>query len=162
MATVAQPPYWGTVLREGSRGPDVSLVQRWLNGLRGRWPAIRRLAVDGRYGANTASAVRTFQLLTGLSEDGEVGEDTWNELYTQYTDVNGLGEIYPGIPMRTGQQGATVQSAQTLLKDTVPSLSADGYFGRATRQAVIAFQLTRRLTPDGIIGPRTWDSLYGS
>lgn len=43
----AQPVYNGSVLRSGSSGPDVALVQRWLNGLHSRWPSIGGLTVDG-------------------------------------------------------------------------------------------------------------------
>ncbi len=35
----------------------------------------------------------------------------------------------------------------------------DGYFGELTRQAVIAFQTDQLLTPDGIVGPRTYAAL---
>lgn len=161
MATIAQPPYWGSVLRSGSAGPDVSLVQRWLNNAHDRWPAIRRVAVDGRYGEATTAAVKTFQLLSGLSDDGHVGAETWNALYAQHAQQTGSGEIYPGTAMRSGSSGATVKSAQTILKDTVPSLNADGRFGPATKRAVEIYQLTHNLNADGVIGPATWASLYG-
>ncbi|MBA2734757.1 MAG: peptidoglycan-binding protein, partial [Acidobacteria bacterium] len=32
-------------------------------------------------------------------------------------------------------------------------------FGAKTEAAVRAFQRTHRLTPDGIVGPRTWRAL---
>lgn len=35
----------------------------------------------------------------------------------------------------------------------------DGIFGRATHDAVIAFQARRRLAPDGIVGPSTYSAL---
>lgn len=158
---MAQPAYWGTALRSGSAGPDVALVQRWLNSARSQWPAIRSVSVDGRYGANTTAAVKTFQLLNGLSDDGVVGQNTWDALYDHHAQQHGAGEIYPGIALRSGHHGAAVQSAQTILKDTVPSLNPDGRFGPATKRAVEVYQLTRRLLPDGVIGPRTWASLYG-
>ena len=40
----------------------------------------------------------------------------------------------------------------------VPS---DGRFGVGTKAAVVAFQRTRGLTPDGIVGPKTWVELLG-
>ena len=36
----AQPPFYGTVLKNGSRGPDCAMVQTWINGLQGRWPSL--------------------------------------------------------------------------------------------------------------------------
>lgn len=36
---------------------------------------------------------------------------------------------------------------------------ADGVFGSGTHNAVIAFQKAKRLTVDGIVGPKTWAAL---
>ena len=55
---MAEPAFFGTILRRGSSGPDVALVQRWLNSAHDRYPAINTVSVDGRYGAATVSAVR--------------------------------------------------------------------------------------------------------
>ena len=152
MASSAMPPYGGAVLRDGSRGPDVALVQRWLSGV----------AVDGRFGSRTDAAVRRFQRLSGLTVDGEVGPETWDALYESWAVRNGAGEIWPGIPMRTGQSGATVKSAQQRLKTLVPDLTADGKYGTRTKEAVTAWQAVHGLTTDGILGRRTWTSLYSS
>lgn len=161
MALIATPPYWGVVLQNGSSGPDVALIQRWLNGVRSRWPSIRALTVDGKFGSNTNSAVRTFQALEGITVDGKVGNTTWNYLGGEYAGLFGAGEIYPGISMRNGNQGATVKSAQVRLKATVPSLVADGKFGSKTENATRTYQTIHGLSVDGIIGKNTWASLYG-
>ena len=42
-----------------------------------------------------------------------------------------------------------------------PSVSIDGRFGAATEAAVRAYQRFAGLTVDGIVGRKTWDSLYG-
>jgi len=41
-------------------------------------------------------------------------------------------------------------------------LSADGVFGSGTHAAVVAYQTGHGLTPDGVVGPKTWGSLFGS
>lgn len=161
MATSVLPPYGGSVLQNGSSGPDVALVQRWLNGLRGKWPVLRPVSVDGRYGSGTAAAVKLFQALTGLKEDGRVGSATWNKLYDEYAALHGAGEIYPGISQRTGHRGAAVKSSQEHLQQLIPALDADGKFGAKTKQAVEAHQTLQNLKADGIIGPKTWASLFG-
>jgi uncharacterized protein with LGFP repeats len=53
--------------------------------------------------------------------------------------------------IQLGSRGADVRYLQTKLK-----LKVDGVFGAKTRTAVIAFQKSRGLTADGIVGSRTW------
>lgn len=159
MAT-AQPAYGGTVLRSGSSGPDTALVQTWLNGVRGDWPGIPAVTVDGRYGSNTIAAVRAFQNAAGLWSDGAVGPNTWGALGAAHADANGAGEVYPGLSLRQGHTGATVKSAQQKLQRINPALADDGVYGPATARTATAFQQMNGLTPDGIIGPRTWAALY--
>lgn len=160
MASNAKPPYGGTVYRSGAQGPDVALIQTWLNGARSRWPAIQRLTVDGKYGSATATAVKTFQRLAGVRDDGVVGPDTWDKLYEVYAGLHGAGEVYPGISMRQGHTGATVKSAQQKLQTLVPALQADGKYGPRTEAAVRAYQGINDLAVDGVLGSKTWASLY--
>ena len=39
-------------------------------------------------------------------------------------------------------------------------ITADGRFGNGTRAAVKAFQKSRRLSQDGVVGPNTWTALF--
>lgn len=113
--TVAMPPYYGVVLQNGSSGPDVALLQTWLNGVHSKYPQIPTFTVDGAYGSGTTAAVKTFQMLTGLTADGKTGPATWNELYAQYASINGEGEVYCNIVSRAGDIGAVVKSMQQRL-----------------------------------------------
>jgi len=66
--------------------------------------------------------------------------------------------IVQGPPtLRRGDQGEDVARLQNDL--AVPWLIADGDFGAATEYVVKGFQQTKRLTPDGIVGPQTWAAL---
>lgn len=47
------------------------------------------------------------------------------------------------------------------LQRRLAGLAVDGQFGPRTRAAVIAYQQSRALTPDGIVGPKTWRTLTG-
>ena len=67
------------LVASGSRGDPVRAVQRQLNA------RTSSLAVDGRFGPQTALAVRQFQQANGLLVDGIVGRDTWFALATAPT-----------------------------------------------------------------------------
>ncbi|HXW26076.1 MAG TPA: N-acetylmuramoyl-L-alanine amidase [Xanthobacteraceae bacterium] len=56
--------------------------------------------------------------------------------------------------LRRGDRGDQVKQIQTKLKT-----DADGIFAAATEAAVRQFQRDHGLVPDGIVGPKTWDSL---
>jgi peptidoglycan hydrolase-like protein with peptidoglycan-binding domain len=73
-------------LRSGSTGPAVRAVQDQANFRNGRNG--HSLAVDGRYGANTAAWVRAFQRAVAqeiprFPVDGIVGSLTWQALVTE-------------------------------------------------------------------------------
>jgi peptidoglycan L-alanyl-D-glutamate endopeptidase CwlK len=65
--------------------------------------------------------------------------------------------------LRRGDSGAAVKRLQTALaKAGFSPGTADGRFGPATEAAVIAFQHSAGLLPDGIAGPRTRAALAGA
>lgn len=62
--------------------------------------------------------------------------------------------------LRIGSGGPLVRSVQEQLQgDGFLSNAARGVFDRQTEEAVRAFQRSRRLDPDGIVGPDTWRAL---
>lgn len=166
MATItAVPPYFGTVLQNGSRGPDSAQVQTWLNGIRKQWPQIQSVTVDGRYGGATVQAVKQFQTMAGLTVDGMTGQSTWNALYTQYAGIYGAGEIYPGIVAAPGARGAVVKSMQQKLLALskvytgIQTIATDGSFGSGTSAALRRFQPQFGLTADALLGKNTFAGL---
>lgn len=56
--------------------------------------------------------------------------------------------------LRQGMRGNNVKLVQQKV-----GAKADGIFGPATKAAVVAFQVQHHLTPDGIVGPKTWAAL---
>ena len=156
---MAKPAYY-SLSQTGSNGPDVALIQIWLNGVRGNCTQYPVLTVDGAFGSSTANAVKQFQVMNNLTADGKVGQQTWNALYDKYAAIHGGQEQYPGINMKSGQKGATVKSAQQRLNAKGASLTADGKFGSKTYSAVVNFQKASGLTADGVIGRTTWTKLY--
>lgn len=67
---------------------------------------------------------------------------------------------HPCPVLRIGSRGASVVDLQQRLRnmgfDPGP---IDGIFGQRTQLAVIAFQRSRNLVPDGIVGVATWTAL---
>lgn len=61
--------------------------------------------------------------------------------------------------LRLGSRGARVRELQALLVRAGYTITVDGDFGPATRDAVIAFQGEQGLTRDGIAGPQTMRAL---
>ncbi|MFO1372587.1 MAG: peptidoglycan-binding domain-containing protein [Candidatus Competibacteraceae bacterium] len=88
------------MIRQGSTGPDVKLLQGLLNQKVPvmKLPQGKKLVEDGIFGPKTDAAVRTFQQLnTGLKVDGIVGPKTWAALGVTYT---GPGAMPPaGKPL---------------------------------------------------------------
>ena len=156
---MAIPAYY-SLIRRGSSGPDVALVQTWLNGIRDSCTWHAALTVDGTFGANAEKAVREFQLRYGLKEDGKVGANTWNVLYARYTAKHGLIVPYPGIVLRSGSAGGCVRLVQQKLNSLGERLNADGRYGAATVAAVQRFQRRNGLTADGSVGQATWEKLF--
>ena len=97
---MAKPAYY-SLSQTGSNGPDVALIQIWLNGVRGNCTQYPVLTVDGAFGSSTANAVKQFQAMNNLTADGKVGQQTWNALYGKYAAIHGGQEQYPGINMKS-------------------------------------------------------------
>jgi len=166
-----------SVLREGERGNGVRILQYRLAFIGQYIKELPIISVDGVFGQETTQAVTAFQRYAGLSPDGIVGETTWNTIYRYYRGIlaslpeNYFGgeapALYPGTPLSYGDRGSNVTLLQNYLNiisrifTMIPSLSVTGYFGDDTRNAVRIFQSENNLTPDGIVGPETWDALAG-
>ncbi|MBQ8851329.1 MAG: peptidoglycan-binding protein, partial [Oscillibacter sp.] len=69
------------VLREGSSGNSVRILQYMLSLLSQFSSALLPLTIDGAFGPRTTQAVRQYHSMVGLTPDGIVGENTWRSLY---------------------------------------------------------------------------------
>lgn len=99
---------------------------------------------------------------------GQLRAHDWSGFAAVYNG-NGQAKVYGGkieaayqrlsgkasaVVLRLGSEGPGVRDLQKAL-----NIKVDGGFGVATEAAVKAFQLRHGLTPDGVVGDKTWDAL---
>ena len=85
--------FGGRLLTYGSSGDDVRTVQEQLNRIGEVYAMINRLPVTGFYGEQTTAAVKTFQMIFGLPESGNVDFSTWYRISDIYTSIEKLAEL---------------------------------------------------------------------
>lgn len=108
------PP--GSILRQGSSGPDVITLQYLLDLISEYYPEIPGLAQDGIFGSGTRQSVIAFQKTMSLNADGIVGPLTWKALYDTYRGIiqNVPSQKPDGNPNETDTFQYTVQPGDTL------------------------------------------------
>lgn len=172
------PTYPGRPLSRGSVGEDVRTIQRQLNRIRRNYPAIPVISEpDGIYGVETETAVRAFQRIFDLEQDGIVGKATWYRIKAIYNGVKRLSEItsegltiseaqrvFPRV-LRLGDTGLPVQTVRFYLAflgfflPQLPIIPISDVFDETLRDAVYAFQQSYGLTVDGVVGRDTWNAM---
>lgn len=138
------------VLEKGATGSKVTKLQEALKQLN-----FNVGAIDGIFGAKTQAAVIKFQQpYNHLPNNGLVDIET----ILQLDEAVWLTERET---LREGSRGDEVRLLQGMFEySNFGSLSVDGIFGPKTKATVIDFQKARGLQPDGIVGQKTWSSLY--
>ena len=127
----------------GAKDIDVSELQQRLYEL----DYIGKDKTTGYFGTDTEAAVMKFQKLNGLSEDGKVGKNTREMLYSE--------DAVPNM-CAYGEQSPEILSYQQRLKKLgYLTTEPDGTFGDDTKAAVRRFQESSGLISDGYIGPTT-------
>ena len=173
-----QPSYPGRALRLGDSGNDVQQIQIRLNRISTNYPGIPKInPADGNFGVDTEEAVRAFQRIFRLTQDGVVGNATWYRITYLFNAVKRLSELdsegirLEELPKRyegnlaLGDSGDSVRVVQYFLDvisayyDTVPPLTVNGEFDQDTDRAVRAFQQAFGLAADGIVGRQTWQKM---
>lgn len=86
-----------------------------------------------------------------------------SSIFINSTDVvSGVPSSWPGYNLQQGSSGEAVRQMQqqlNVISDTysaIPKVATDGVFGPKTEEAVRTFQRIFKLTPDGIVGFKTW------
>ncbi|MDO4343883.1 MAG: peptidoglycan-binding protein [Eubacteriales bacterium] len=90
------PASWpGYNLTIGSSGEPVRQIQEQLNAISNNYPLIPKIATDGIFGPATENAVKVFQQVFGLTQDGIVGRRTWYKIQDIYVGVTRIAELNP-------------------------------------------------------------------
>lgn len=170
--------YPGTTLRLGNSGNEVRYIQLRLNRIAKNYPSIPTIPnPDGIFGPETDAAVREFQRIFGLTEDGIVGRATWYKIVQIYggvkrlTDLASEGifldevtQLQPEVLQR-GDTGNDVRELQYYLNfigtfnNQIQPVAIDGIFGAATEQSVLDFQRYYGLPETGVVNVVTWNAM---
>ena len=103
--------------------------------------------ITGNYDEKTQEATLKLQKVNSLSEDGKVGSETMNLLYSDAIKANTLS---------LGEHSEVVQAIQNRLFELgYLTTSPDGTYGNDTELAVRLFQSKNDLVVDGYLGPST-------
>ena len=75
--------YPGRAMSEGSIGPDVALIEQWLNGRASLYCGEDYVSENSSFGEAETVAVRAAQQRAGLEVTGTVNRETWAALQAQ-------------------------------------------------------------------------------
>ncbi len=158
----------------GATGLPVQYIQYYLEVIGAYYKNVLPVQSTGTYDEQTANSVRSFQQVFGLPQTGTVDERTWDDLYRAYAGIvdnvpiNTEGEnavLFPGTVLTEGMTSPYIRVLQEYLSyihmtyPNIPDVSATGYFGPITRNAVIEFQKQFGLPQTGSVGPGVWDAI---
>lgn len=150
-------------------------LQRYLRQLSYFNEDIEPIAINGIWNEETQNALLTFQHLNGLSPTGVADEQTWNLLFSQYT--NALREnsepsrvpFFPRLPkdesIGLGDRGFIVAVIQymlnelSILYDGFENVETNGQFDENTQSAISEFQKRNLFPQTGRVEKTTWDRL---
>lgn len=159
-------------LREGSSGTAVRELQYYLYLLGTYYSDLQAVSVDGIFGRRTTAAVKDWQGMNNLTQDGVVGRATWNSIWQQAqrlrlpNPAQLLGRVkWGGQTLALGSSGAEVRYLRRLLDIAafwIPSVPENGMgdgYTLETEQSVQAFQRFAALPVTGRCDQATWDAL---
>lgn len=133
-------------------------------------------SINGRLDKQTRDAIKEFQKVNNLKVTGFVNLETRIKLDSYKMESEAIATSQePAQAGQTADQGEQVSSdiiKQRLqdpewvkkIQNALQSAgfdagAADGKMGGKTRAAVSEFQKSKGLTPDGVIGKKTWEEL---
>ena len=128
-------------LRQGNQGEKVRLLQYMLTVISEFVDEVPPLAVDGIYGPSTENAVRSIQRWLGLPVTGVVDEQTWDEIYDQFSGIENTalrdGEAFPSSTTNGGRNNTRTRYARSTTMTQFPGNNLQAGDRDPVRQEVI-------------------------
>ena len=137
--------------------------------------SIPRVPIDGLYDTDTRAAVLEFQRTRGFEASSNVDKETWDAIYDEYRAIKRANtrertpsffpDHAPGYVARMGEKSSFVAIVQLMLRelsavfDEIEELAIDGIYGKATADAVSAFQRASLLEVTGEVDLETYNRL---
>lgn len=152
-------------------------LKRQLNRIGKNYPAIPALDDSFVFDGDMEEAVRVFQQIFNLAQDGIVGKATWYKIKQIYNGVKQLSDLSSeGLTiselqrryaeeLRLGDSGIGVRTVRFYLAflgyflPELPMISLSDDFDQELLDAVYTFQRLYGLTVDGVVGRETWNAL---
>ena len=102
---------YSRVLREGSTGEPVRVLQYMLQVIGSYINDVPMPPQTGIFGELTANSVRAFQRFSGLAIDGIVGEQTWNAIFDRLAGIAETGPLPQDVAQEIAEEvGYLVQA----------------------------------------------------
>ena len=102
---------YSRVLREGSTGEPVRVLQYMLQVIGSYINDVPMPPQTGIFGELTANSVRAFQRFSGLAIDGIVGEQTWNAIFDRLAGIAETGPLPQDVTQEIAEEvGYLVQA----------------------------------------------------
>lgn len=169
------PNQFPSQLSFGQTGMPVRAIQYYLAVISRFYDTVPSVSLTGVFDEQTETAVKAFQQTYGLTPDGIVGRQTWDDIIRAYRGIvedenllSGGAALFPGTNLSLGSSGEYVTLLQEYLNvlsqtyPSIPSVTVDGQFGPSTEAAVRAAQSQFGLTPNGVVGVVTWSAIAGA
>ena len=119
-----------------------------------------------KYHISPSRVIRHWDVTGKSCPNGYLGKDEWAKLHEKLTgsdNVYGSNENVPAYPTRNISRGSTglqVKAFQKCMNKLINAkLSVDGVYGKASIKACKKYQKKKKLTCDGICGPKTRESI---
>ena len=170
--------YPGYIVKLGSAGNPVLLIQRDLRRIRKNYPAIPNITNTlGIYDEETVNSVKKFQEIFSLPVTGNVDKATWYKIKYVYTSVKKLSDLYSeGLSeseatflyedeLNYGDTGIEVEhihyflDAIAFLDPDIPRLKTNSIYNDNSITMVKAFQSKYGLPVTGVFTYRDWKVL---